>query len=253
MNIIDKNYLSKQFENFANKISSVFSKEGHTHKTSEIDNLDEIVNNKVDKEEGKGLSTNDLTDTLKSEYDEAYNHSISAHAPIEAEKNIIVGIQQNEVDLEVGEDRKVNIKIPTNVSEFQNDANYLTEESDPTVPQHVKDITKNDINNWNSVKISEGNTVFWNEDNKLYVPIKNEIIIYTDYYVDENRLIPNIKIGDGQVPVIDLPFLHQNLSEEIITHIQDSTIHVTANDKLKWDNKVSCDINESEENIIFYI
>ena len=142
---------------------------------------------------------------------------------------------------------------PINISEFQNDVNYINKESDPTVPQHVKNITQNDITNWNSVKISEGNTVFWNEDNKLYVPMKNEVIIYTDYYVDENRLIPNIKIGDGQVPVIDLPFLIQNLSEEIISHIQDSTIHVTQNDKLKWDNKISCDINEAEENIIFYI
>lgn len=39
------------------------------------------LNNFVRAEEGKGLSTNDLTDTLKSNYDAAYNYSISAHAP----------------------------------------------------------------------------------------------------------------------------------------------------------------------------
>ena len=80
----------------------------------------------------------------------------------------------------------------------------------------------------------------------------NEIVIYTDYFVDNDKLIPNIKIGDGNVPVIDLPFINQKSLEEMMTHIQDSTIHVTPNDRLKWDNKISCDINESEENIIFY-
>lgn len=42
---------------------------------------------KVDKVTGKGLSTNDLTDTLKSNYDTAYTHSQSTHAPSNAQKN----------------------------------------------------------------------------------------------------------------------------------------------------------------------
>ena len=37
------------------------------------------IGNKVDKIDGKGLSTNDLTNTLKANYDEAYTHSQSAH------------------------------------------------------------------------------------------------------------------------------------------------------------------------------
>lgn len=36
---------------------------------------------------GKGLSTNDLTNALKSNYDAAYTHSQAAHAPSNAEKN----------------------------------------------------------------------------------------------------------------------------------------------------------------------
>lgn len=46
------------------------------------------LSNKVDKVTGKGLSTNDLTDDLKSNYDTAFNHSQSEHAPIDAEKNV---------------------------------------------------------------------------------------------------------------------------------------------------------------------
>ena len=45
------------------------------------------IGTKVDKVTGKGLSTNDLTDTLKSNYDTAYTHSQSTHAPNNAQKN----------------------------------------------------------------------------------------------------------------------------------------------------------------------
>lgn len=42
----------------------------------------------VAKEAGKGLSTNDLTAALKTNYDAAYTHSQEAHAPSTAEANV---------------------------------------------------------------------------------------------------------------------------------------------------------------------
>lgn len=76
------------------------------------------LNNFVRAEEGKGLSTNDLTDTLKSNYDAAYTHSTSTHAPTNAEKNVIVGIQKNGTNLSVNSStRKVNITVPTSASD----------------------------------------------------------------------------------------------------------------------------------------
>ena len=92
-------------------------------KTSQLTNDSNFVtstqlNNKVDKVTGKGLSTNDLTDTLKANYDDAYNYSISTHAPTDAEKNVIVGIQKNGTDLSVNSStRKVNITVPTSASD----------------------------------------------------------------------------------------------------------------------------------------
>jgi len=44
----------------------------------------------VSKEAGKGLSKNDLTDTLKGYYDAAYTHSQAVHAPSDAQKNVQV-------------------------------------------------------------------------------------------------------------------------------------------------------------------
>lgn len=57
--------------------------------------LQATVNNKVEKVEGKGLSTNDLTDELKGNYDEAYTHSQEDHAPANAQANVIEGIKIN--------------------------------------------------------------------------------------------------------------------------------------------------------------
>ena len=45
------------------------------------------IGTKVDKVTGKGLSTNDLTNTLKANYDTAHTHSQSTHAPTNAQKN----------------------------------------------------------------------------------------------------------------------------------------------------------------------
>ena len=85
------------------------------------------LDNKVDKEEGKGLSTNDLTATLKSNYDTAYTHSQQVHAPTDAEKNVIVGVQKNGTDLTVNAiTRKVNITVPTKTSELTNDSSFVT-------------------------------------------------------------------------------------------------------------------------------
>ncbi|MDY4127646.1 BppU family phage baseplate upper protein [Peptostreptococcus porci] len=62
-------------------------------KTSELNNdsgfltSHQDLSNYVQKESGKGLSTNDLTTILKAQYDSAYTHSQSAHAPSDAQKN----------------------------------------------------------------------------------------------------------------------------------------------------------------------
>ena len=58
-----------------------------------ISKIHTLLQGKVDKVDGKGLSANDLTAALKGNYDAAYTHSQAAHAPADAEKNIIVGVQ----------------------------------------------------------------------------------------------------------------------------------------------------------------
>ena len=55
-----------------------------------ISKIHTLLQGKVDKVDGKGLSANDLTAALKGNYDAAYTHSQADHAPAAAEKNIIV-------------------------------------------------------------------------------------------------------------------------------------------------------------------
>ena len=67
----------------------------------------------VAKVAGKDLSTNDLTDALKTNYDAAYTHSTAAHAPSGAEAN--VQADWNAVDTESDAFIKNKPSIPSGV------------------------------------------------------------------------------------------------------------------------------------------
>lgn len=97
------------------------------HVTSDERTLWNTVSDKVDIVEGKGLSTNDLTGTLKSNYDTAYIHSQSEHASIDAEKNVIVSVKKNGNVITPDNTRSINISVPTKISDLDNDSGYVTE------------------------------------------------------------------------------------------------------------------------------
>lgn len=70
---------------------------------------------KVDKETGKGLSTNDLTDTLKSSYDTAAT-DVATMKQAGVEKNVIVGVKVNGTAQTPDSNRQVDITVPTESS-----------------------------------------------------------------------------------------------------------------------------------------
>lgn len=86
--------------------------------------VDGLLANKVDKVEGKGLSTNDLTDELKGQYDAAYAHSQVAHAPSNAQENLIESVKVNGTALTIT-DKAVDISVPVDNAELANGAGYL--------------------------------------------------------------------------------------------------------------------------------
>ena len=88
---------------------------------------------KVDKVDGKGLSTNDLTNALKSNYDAAYDHLSAAHAPASAETNVIEVVKVNGTALTVT-NKAVNVAVPTTVASLSDAGNYALKTEIPTVP-----------------------------------------------------------------------------------------------------------------------
>lgn len=92
------------------------------------------IDGKVDKVEGKGLSTNDLTDDLKANYDDSYEHSQAAHAPADAQANVIEKIKVNGAEQTIT-DKAVDIAVPKKVSELENDNGYLTAVPDEYVTE----------------------------------------------------------------------------------------------------------------------
>jgi hypothetical protein len=84
-----------------------------------------LLAGKVDTETGKGLSTNDLTDALKNNYDAAYTHSQAAHAPSDAEKNVIIGLTVNGTAVTVNSDTRIAaITTATKTSDLTNDSEF---------------------------------------------------------------------------------------------------------------------------------
>lgn len=82
------------------------------------------------------------------------------------------------------------------------------------------------------------------------------IYIYSDYswrtIGAENRVpLAGIKIGDGTSYLIDLPFITDQATSLILSHISNTSLHVTAAEKEFWNNKVSSYLDGSDlENLI---
>lgn len=78
------------------------------------------------------------------------------------EKEIILEKESSnelEIELEKESFNNINIdlsdyakkdEIPNKLSQLENDENFISSESDPTVPNHVKSITQEDIKKWNT-------------------------------------------------------------------------------------------------------
>lgn len=98
------------------------------------------------------------------------------------------------------------------------------------------------------IKHKRDTTINWNRAIG-FVPLKGEVIIYTDYSSYEKEVngqmkrvwIPGIKIGDGDAYVQDLPFVDEDTRDILMEHIQNMDLHVTLEEKDFWNNKINVD------------
>lgn len=108
-----KSYVDTEVAKMA---SSSHNHDDRYYTETEVDTKISGVNSTISTHTGN--SDIHVTTTNKSNWNSAYTHSTSAHAPSNAEKNIIVGIQKNGTDLTVNSStRKVNITVPTTAAE----------------------------------------------------------------------------------------------------------------------------------------
>lgn len=93
-----------------------------------------------------------------------------------------------------------------------------------------------------------------------FVPRKGEIIVYSDHGVladpqsGTETPVPGIKIGDGNAYLVDLPFVDEdslnNLTNYLLAHVNNGEIHVSQIEKAFWNNKLNCDENQVENEIL---
>ena len=72
-----------------------------------------------------------FTTTLKTNYDKAYTHSTSAHAPSNAQENVIESVKVNGTAL-TPSSKAVDITVPTKTSQLTNDSGYKTTDNNTT-------------------------------------------------------------------------------------------------------------------------
>lgn len=93
-------------------------------------------------------------------------------------------------------------------------------------------------------------TTHWNAQVQL-VAERGHIYVYSDYLQVDGVTLPAIKIGDGTTYLIDLPFVSGD-NTVLSDHINNIVIHVTAEDKAFWNNKVTCFVSAVDaEHLIF--
>ena len=97
-------------------INSAITKANHTHANKTILDGIEVA----------------LTNALKTNYDTAYQHSQAAHAPSNAQANIIEEIKVNGVK-QNPDGKSVNVKVPTKVSELSNDSGFVSKDTKYTL------------------------------------------------------------------------------------------------------------------------
>ena len=102
-------------------------------------------------------------------------------------------------------------------------------------------------------ELTIGTTAQLNSDIS-YIPQKGEVRLYLDKTTitqdGQTITIPGIKVGDGLAYGVDLPFLGDDILQQLLDHIANTTLHITQQERIFWNNKINCEDEVSEETLI---
>lgn len=69
--------------------------------------------------------------------------------------------------------------------------------------------------------------------------------------LSDGTVLPGLKVGDGLAYPVDLPFLNENALDQLLEHINNMRVHVSPEDRVFWDNKVSAFMSHAQsENLV---
>lgn len=131
-----------------------------------------------------------------------------------------------------------NAQLPTDI-----DSNgiYFVE---PTGELYVGSVL---IANRSDARVQIDTTASWRKRSGT-IAERNVLYIYSDYRQIDGRNVPGFKIGDGTSYLIDMPFS----DEDILNHLKDTIVHITQEERLKWNKKVSVSISENDQNNLVF-
>lgn len=99
-------------------------------------------------------------------------------------------------------------------------------------------------------KIHVDTTEHWNAQKDL-IGEKNHLYVYSDYVQDGTKKLAGVKAGDGKAYLIDTPFIVGN-TKPLEDHVKDETVHITEDERLFWNNKVTCFLSaDNSEQLVF--
>lgn len=158
--------------------------------------IENLENNKVDKIEGKGLSTNDYTDN-----DQTKLSSIESNAQV----NVIEDIKVNNTSQTIS-DKSVNINVPINTSDLNNNSGFITKNVNNltyyTLKTNTGSLIDLDINSSTYVvtlnlKDQDGNVI--SSDN-IDLPLES-VVVGGEYDSINQKIVLTLENGNK----IDIP------------------------------------------------
>ena len=140
-----------------------------------------LLSGRVDKETGKGLSTNDLTDALKTKYDTTAT-KVDQIIETGGEPNVIDTVKVNGTALTPDANKAVNVIVPTKTSDLTNDSNFVVDASYVHTDNNFTTTLKNklggiasgaEVNKIDSIKVNGTAQTISSKSVNITVPTNN--------------------------------------------------------------------------------
>lgn len=98
------------------------------------------------------------------------------------------------------------------------------------------------------IKQRHGTSAYWSSQID-FVPLAGEIIFYDDHktLTDEFDVVhnlPGLKLGDGVTTVEQLPFLTDDIEQQLLAHINNTDVHLQDGERENWNDKVSATVQD---------